>query len=338
MSVIALLVLDGVPAHQLTTPGLVLDAVARGASGDAYELRICAVPRTVTTAEPAALTVTADWGVEGLESADTVVVAGHDGFLDEPPAGVAEALRDAVGRGCRVAAVGTGTFTLAAAGLLDGRRATTVWSHVPELAARHPRVDVDPAGTLVADGPFRTSAGFLGGLDVCLRLVEEDHGPAAAAATARRLVLPVYDEAGAARDELDRVLAETGGLEPTVQWLEASLHRPLTLADIAAHARLSVRTLNRRFRAHTGLSPLQYLLRARLDRARRLLEHDQDATIEDIAVRVGFGSSASFRRHFRQATGMTPRDYRAAVAPAAPVAPAATARPGAGPPEGGPSR
>ncbi|MFD5697521.1 helix-turn-helix domain-containing protein [Streptomyces lasiicapitis] len=221
MSVIALLVLDGVPAHQLTTPGLVLDAVARGASGDAYELRICAVPRTVTTAEPAALTVTADWGVEGLESADTVVVAGHDGFLDEPPAGVAEALRDAVGRGCRVAAVGTGTFTL---------------------------------------------------------------------------------------------------------------------ADIAAHARLSVRTLNRRFRAHTGLSPLQYLLRARLDRARRLLEHDQDATIEDIAVRVGFGSSASFRRHFRQATGMTPRDYRAAVAPAAPVAPAATARPGAGPPEGGPSR
>ncbi|EPH43632.1 helix-turn-helix domain-containing protein [Streptomyces aurantiacus] len=326
MSVIALLALDGLPAHQLTTPGLVLDAVARSAPRSAYTLRICAVPRTVTTAEPAPMTITADQGLEGLEGADTVVVPGHQGLGADPPPGVAAALRRAVDRGSRVAAVGTGTFTLAAAGLLDGRRATTVWSHVPELAARHPRVDVDPAGTLVVDGPFRTSAGFLGGLDLYLRLVEEDHGRAAAAATARRLVLPVYDEAGAARDELDRARAGTGGLGPTVRWLEAGLDRPLTLADIAAHARLSVRTLNRRFRAHTGLSPLQYLLRARLDRARHLLEQDADATIEEIAARVGFGSSASFRRHFRHATGMTPRDYRA------------SARPGAGPPEGGPSR
>ena len=137
-------------------------------------------------------------------------------------------------------------------------------------------------------------------------------GDEVAAATARQLVLPVYDDAGAARAELARALAESGGLEPTVRWLEASADRPLTLADIAAHARLSPRTLDRRFRAHTGLSPLKYLLRVRLDRARHLLEHD-DATIEQIAARVGFGSSAGFRRHFRDATGRTPRDYRAAA-------------------------
>ncbi len=310
--VIALLVLDGVPAHQLTTPGLVLDAVARSAPGAAYELRVCAVPRTVTTARPAPLTVTADRGLDGLDGAGAVLVAGHDGFRAEPPPGVADALRAAVDRGSRVLAVGTGAFTLAAAGVLDGRRATTEWSHVPELAARHPRVAVDPAGTLVVDGPFRTSAGFLGGLDLWLRLVAEDHGDEVAAATARQLVLPVYDDAGAARAELARALAESGGLEPTVRWLEASADRPLTLADIAAHARLSPRTLDRRFRAHTGLSPLKYLLRVRLDRARHLLEHD-DATIEQIAARVGFGSSAGFRRHFRDATGRTPRDYRAAA-------------------------
>ncbi|WP_030672676.1 GlxA family transcriptional regulator [Streptomyces rimosus] len=312
MSVIALLVLDGVPAHQLTTPGLVLEALAHGApGGDAYELRICAVPRTVTTAEPAALTVTADQGLEGLDGADTVAVAGHDGFRGEPPVGVAGALRDAAARGCRIAAVGTGAFTLAAAGLLDGRRATTGWSEVPALAQRYPAVDVDPAGTLVVDGPFCTSAGLFGGLDLWLRLVAEDHGPAVAADVARRLVLPVREEADAARDELARAVAGTAGLEPTVRWLEASLHRPLTPADIAAHARLSVRTLNRRFRAHTGFSPLQYLLRARLDLARRLLEQEDEATVEDIAARAGFTSSASFRRHFRTATGSTPRAYRA---------------------------
>ncbi|MFE5851828.1 GlxA family transcriptional regulator [Streptomyces sp. NPDC056500] len=308
MSTVALLALDGIPAHQLSTPALVLGA-ARSSAGVAYDLRICAVPHAVTTAEPAPLKVTAPWGLEGIERADTVVLPGHDAFLDEPPTGVLAALRDAAGRGVRVVGVGTGVFTLARAGVLDGRSATTVWRHTPELAVRHPRVAVDPCGTVVVDGPFLTSAGLFGGLDLFLRLVEQDHGATVAAETARQLVLPIADEAGAAQDELDRAIAATAGLDPTVRWLEASLHRPLTLADIAEHARLSVRSLNRRFSAHTGQSPLQYLLRARLDRARQLLECD-DITIEEIAARVGFGSSSSFRRHFKHATGATPRTYR----------------------------
>ncbi|MER6913303.1 helix-turn-helix domain-containing protein [Streptomyces sp. NPDC000594] len=311
MPVVALLVLDGVPGHQLTTPGLVFEAAAEAHRPARTELRVCSVRPAVTTAGPLPLTITAPWGTDGLEGADTVVLTGHDGFLAGPPAGVADAVRAAAARGSRIAAVGTGTFTLAATGLLDGRRATTEWSHTAELAARHPRVVVDPAGTVVADGPFVTSAGVLGGVDLCLHLIGRDHGPPVAGRTARRLIALMREDAGATREEIDRELAESAGLEPTLRWLENRPYDAPTLAEIAAHARTSVRSLNRRFRERTGLTPRQYLLRIRLERARRLLETG-DGTVDEIAARTGFGSPESFRRHFRRLTGTTPRAYRTA--------------------------
>ncbi|GGZ30972.1 AraC family transcriptional regulator [Streptomyces inusitatus] len=310
MPVVALLVLDGVPGHQLTTPGLVLDAAACVHRPARAELRICAGPGFRATAGPLPLDIAAPWGLEGLADADTVVLAGHDGFLAEPPAAVLDAVRAAAARGCRVAAVGTGAFTLAATGLLDGHRATTEWHHTAELAARHPRIEVDPAGAVVTDGPFPTSAGVFGGIDLFLHLVGLDHGPSVAGRTARRLIAPVYEDAGATREEIDRELAETAGLEPTMRWLESDLRHSPTHAEIAAHARTSPRSLARRFLRQTGLTPRQYLLRARLERARHLLE-TEDATIDEIASRTGFGSPASFRRHFHRLTGTTPRAYRA---------------------------
>ncbi|MFI2029859.1 GlxA family transcriptional regulator [Streptomyces buecherae] len=310
MSVVALLALDGMPAHQLSTPGMVLGA-ARDSSGVGYELRVCAPARTFTTGAPAALTVTAPWGLAGLADAAAVIVPGHADPLGGPPAEVVAALRAAAERGSRFLAVGTGTFALAATGLLDGRRATTTWQHAAELAARHPRVVVDPEGAPVADGPFLTGAGIHGGLDLVLALIERDHGPRVVAATLRHLLRPLLAEASSAQEEIDRGIAATAGLEPTVRWLEANLHRPLTLTDIAAHARLSVRSLNRRFRDHTGHSPLQYLLHARLERARHLLE-DTDEPVERVAERAGFTSPESLRRHFRRATGAVPRAYRTA--------------------------
>ncbi|HET6860110.1 MAG TPA: helix-turn-helix domain-containing protein [Streptomyces sp.] len=318
MSVIAVLALDGVPGHQLTTPGLVFGTASREHQDVAYEIRLCAAPGLRATGAPAPLRISTPYGIEGLADADVVLVPGHDRHRDAPPAGVVDALRAAAGRGSRIAAVGAGAFPLAATGLLDGRRATTGWRHIEELAALHPRIDVDPLGTVVEDGPFVTAAGVFGGMDVCLHLLGRDHGRRVAGETSRELLTPLLRHADGVQDAIDREVTESVGLEPTLQWLETALHRPLTLADLAGHARTSPSSLTRRFRAHTGLSPLQYLLRARLRAAQRLLR-ETDTPVEHIAAGTGFTSPAALRRHFRELTGTTPRDYRRAHrAPGAP--------------------
>ncbi|MFE9661905.1 helix-turn-helix domain-containing protein [Streptomyces sp. NPDC005955] len=304
MAVVALLVLDGIPGAQLTTPGLLLGAVPRDRHGRApHELRICAGPGFRTTAGPGPFGLATRWGLDGLDGARTVVVAGYRGFRDGPPAAVPDALRAAAARGCRLGAVGTGAFALAAAGLLDGRRATTDWRHTGELALRFPRVEVAPAQEVVADGPFLTSAGVLGGKDLWLRLIEEEHGGSVGREADRRLFLPLPEPPPEPVGE--------GALGPTIRWMEADLHRPLTLAEIAAHAGTSVRTLNRRFRAETGLSPLQHLLRVRVERAQQLLERG-DLPVEHVAARTGLGTPANLRHHFQRLNGTTPGAYRAA--------------------------
>ncbi|UFQ16573.1 MULTISPECIES: GlxA family transcriptional regulator [Streptomyces] len=319
MSVIAVLALDGTPAHHLTTPGLVFGTASRH-QGVAYEVRLCAAPGFRATGGPGpALAVRPPHGLEGLADADTVLVPGYAGHRAGPPEAVVAALRATADRGCRLAAVGTGTFVLAAAGLLDGRRATTSWRHVEELAERHPRIDVDATGTVVEDGPFRTAGGVFGGMDVCLSLLAGDHGRRVAGETSRELITPLHADADSVQEAIDREVTESAGLEPTLRWLQARLHLPLTLPEIAAHARTSVSSVTRRFRAHTGLSPLQYLLRARLYEAMRLLR-ETDTPVEHVAAATGFTSPAALRRHFRALTGTTPRDYRRAHRPPRPAA------------------
>lgn len=322
MSVIAVLALDGAPGHHLTTPGLVFGTACREHPGVSYEVRLCAAPGFRATGGPGpALAVRPPHGLEGLADADVVLIPGHTGpRAGRPPEGVAAALRAAVGRGGRVAAVSTGTFTLAATGLLDGRRATTGWRHMAELAALHPRIDVDPVGTVVEDGPYCTAAGVFGGLDVCLRLLARDHGRRIAGETSRELITPLHVDADSVQETIDREVAGSAGLEPTLRWIDTHLHLPLTLPEIAAHARTSTSSVTRRFRDRTGLSPLQYVLRARLHEAMRLLR-ETDTPVEDIAGATGFTSPAALRHHFRALTGTTPRDYRRAHKPAAPPDP-----------------
>ncbi|MFE0424079.1 GlxA family transcriptional regulator [Streptomyces sp. NPDC058953] len=216
----------------------------------------------------------------------------------------------AADRGCRVGAVGTGTFALAAAGLLEGRRATTDPRHTRELAVRHPGVVVGPGEEVVADGPFLMSAGVLGGKDLWLRLIEEMHGEAVAREADRRLFLRLPERGGPQAV----AVPDPGGADvigPVIRWLERELRRPLTLADIAAHAETSVRTLSRRFRSGTGLSPLQYLLRLRVERAQQLLERG-DLPVERVAVLTGLGTPANLRHQFQRLNGTTPGAYRAA--------------------------
>ncbi|WP_412074641.1 GlxA family transcriptional regulator [Streptomyces xanthophaeus] len=249
------------------------------------------------------------WGLEGLVGADVVLITGHPGHRGDLSAPLHAALHAAAGRGARFAAVGTGVFVLAATGLLDGRRATTGWRHTGELAARHPRIQVDPLGTVVEDGSFLTAAGIFGGLDICLSILRSDHGARVAVETARELITPLQFDADKVQDAIEQEIMDSAGIEPTLQWLETRLGQAVTLPDIAAHARTSISSLTRRFRTHTGHTPLQYLLHARIAEAQRLLR-ETEIPVEQIAARTGFTSPATLRRHFRALTGTTPRAYR----------------------------
>ncbi|MGC0419809.1 GlxA family transcriptional regulator [Embleya sp. AB8] len=318
MSVIAVLALDGVPGHQLTAPGLTFATAARHHPRVAYDLRICTAPGFTGTGDPGAFRIETPWGLEGLDDADTVLVPGHEGFRDEPAPEVVAALRAAAARGCRIGAVGTGTFTLAATGLLDGRRAATGRRETAELARRHPRIEVDPLGTVVADGLFHSGAGVLGGVDVCLELITLDHGVPVAIETERQLFLQLHAPAdagtgaGAEPNATYSAFTPAGSsIEPTTRWMAANLHEPLTLNDIATHANLGIRSLTRRFHTETGLTPLQYLLRTRVQRTQWLLERTEDP-VERIAAQTGLGTPANLRHHFQRQTGTTPTTYRTA--------------------------
>ncbi|MFE2042475.1 GlxA family transcriptional regulator [Streptomyces sp. NPDC059477] len=279
-----------------------------------YDVRVCAATGTVATGEPV-LRFAVPWGLEtldGLGDGDTVLVTGHRAHREPPAPAVADALRSCAARGCRMTAIGTGAFTLAALGLLDGRRATTSWPQLGEFAARFPQVETVPSGEpSVADGPFLTAAGVFGGIDLAVDLLERDHGVRVAAEVARRILLPFHEQIAADHEEAEREVADRTDIGPTLRWLETNLERPLTLDEIAAHAGISVSSLNRRFRAQTGQPPLQYLLGVRLQQAQSLLESGE-TPIEQIAARTGFGSPANLRHHFQRRTGTSPRAYRTA--------------------------
>ncbi len=203
-----------------------------------------------------------------------------------------------------------GAFTLAAAGLLDGLRATTHWAHAAELARRYPQVEVDPSVLFIDNGQVLTSAGIAAGLDVCLHLVRQDLGAQVAADTARRIVMPPQRDGGQAQfiAHADPADPDTS-LQPVLDWMQANLHRPLTLDDIAAHGAMSVRSLNRRFRAEIGTTPLQWLLRARVHRAQELLE-TTGLSVDRVAEESGFGSATTLRYHFTRLTRTSPQAYR----------------------------
>jgi transcriptional regulator GlxA family with amidase domain len=247
-------------------------------------------------------------GLEALTDADTVLVPG---FEPAPlPEAILAALRAAHARGARVGSICTGAFALAQAGLLDGRRATTHWAYASRLARTYPEVRVDPDVLYVDEGDIVTSAGVAAGIDLCLHLVRRDIGAEAANAIARQIVVAPHRDGGQAQF-VDAPLppADERGLAVTRAWALDRLREPLTVAAMAAHAGCSERTFARRFRAETGTTPLQWLLRQRVLHARRLLEAT-DLPVEHIADAAGFGTATSLRSHFRRALATTPVAYR----------------------------
>jgi transcriptional regulator GlxA family with amidase domain len=255
--------------------------------------------------------VTVPHGLALLRAVDTVIVPGFDPRGEWPPPQPAlAALRAAHARGARVASICTGAFALAAAGLLDGRRATTHWRYAERLAQLYPRVDVDPDVLYVDDGDILTSAGVAAGIDLCLHLLRRDHGVAAANAAARQTIVAPHRGGGQAQF-IERAVppADDRGLGATRAYALQHLDEPLSVTQLARHACTSERTFARRFRQETGTTPLRWLHAQRIDRARDLLERS-DLPVETVAQRCGFGSAAILRQHFRRATATTPTAYR----------------------------
>ena len=306
MHTVVALALPEVVAFDLAIPAQVF---GHRTETERYRFAVCA-PTPGPVASTTGYTIDAAQGLEALEAADTVVVPGYSPLLD-PGEQVGAALRAAAGRGARVVSVCTGAFALAAAGLLDGRTATTHWQNAEELAARYPAVQVDPDVLWVDEGQILTSAGVAAGIDLCLHLVRTDHGSDAAVRIARRMVVAPHRDGGQAQ-WLQRPVPPSGqGLAPTCAWALTHLHEPLTVADLAAHAGWAPRTLARRFRAETGMAPLRWLTAQRLREARRLLE-STDLPVDEVAARCGLGTAANLRLHLARDAGTTPTAYRAA--------------------------
>ncbi len=305
---VAILALDHVVPFDLATPIEVFGRTRLPDGRTPYRVRVCGPAPEVAT-EAFALRV--PYGVDALAEADTIIVPGCSERSGPAPAEALEALREAAARGTRLASICVGAFTLAAAGLLDGLRATTHWAAAPELARRFPSVDVRPDVLYVDNGQVLTSAGAAAGLDLCLHMIRRDHGSAVAADAARLSVMPLEREGGQAQFIVHEHPPVPGGslLEPVLAWIEDNLGRDLTLAEMAARGGMSERTFSRRFRQQTGTTPLQWLLRARVRRAQYLLENT-DHGIERIAAQAGFGSPTAFRERFKRVVGTTPQAYR----------------------------
>nr|WP_314491000.1 transcriptional regulator FtrA [uncultured Pseudomonas sp.] len=256
------------------------------------------------------LAVTADAGLEALGQAHTIIVPGWRNRVEPPPRALLDELRKAHARGARLLSICSGAFVLAAAGLLDGKRATSHWRYCDELAARFPAIDVDATVLYVDSGQILTSAGSAAGIDACLHLVERDFGAHVSNMVARRLVMAPL-RAGGQAQFIASPVAQTSrhDLATVLDWAREHLGQPLTIRQMAAKALMSERTFLRRFREATGMTPKSWLQRSRIAQARSLLE-SSGLNTEQIAARCGFASVETFRVAFRKNVGLAPSLYR----------------------------
>jgi transcriptional regulator GlxA family with amidase domain len=309
---VVVLLLDPVVGFDAAIAPTLFDSAVGSDGAPLYEAVTCGL-----TGGPVAATtgysVIPQSGPEALATADTVVIPGTrfaparvDGVLT-PDAAAAMAL---IRPGTRLVSICTGAFVLAAAGLLDGRRATTHWKFAADLRALHPTVDVDENVLFVDDGDILTSAGLAAGIDLCLHIIRNDHGAAVANAVARFCVVPPWREGGQAQF-IDRQIppVDQCSTAETRVWAAEHLDEALTVEQLARHAGMSPRTFNRRFRDETGQSPGVWVRSRRIDKARELLEQ-RDLPVDEVARLAGLGSGGNLRHHLRRGLGMSPSSYR----------------------------
>lgn len=307
---VAAVVLNGVAPFELAVACEVFGIDRSDLGVPWYRFLVCAAePTPIRTS--VGFTIDTPHGLEGLREADLIVVPPGHGENDTPPPALLEELRRANARGARIMSVCTGAFILAEAGLLDGRPATTHWAHSAELVARYPAIKVDPGVLYVDDGDILTSAGTAAGIDLCLHVVRQDHGAEVANGVARRMVVAPHRDGGQAQF-VDQPVPDFPACDPfteTLVWVEQHLDEMISVEDLAARSAMSPRTFARRFRATTGTTPHQWLLRQRVLLAQRLLE-TTDLTVDLIASRCGLGTATNLRQHFQRLFRTTPNAYR----------------------------
>ncbi len=312
---VALVVYDGLAMFEFGVVGEVF-GVDQGddLSRTRYELVVCAARTSITT--DLGFRMHIPERLTALESVDTIIVPPCE-QLDQLPAAVLSALRDAHARGTRLVALCTGAFVLAAAGLLDGRRATTHWSECDELRARHPAIEVDPSVLFIDEGDILTSAGSTASIDLCLHLVALDHGTEVANQLARRLVVAPLREGGQAQYIETPLPTHPDDLfAATIAWAQGHLDEPVSIEQLASRAAMSKRTFARRFTAAAGTTPYQWLLTQRLRRAQHLLEAT-DLPVELVAQQSGFSEATTLRKHFARHLHTNPTAYRRSFHPLA---------------------
>ncbi len=303
---VCIVAMDQVIPYDLTLGCEVFGRLRDDAGKPFYDVQVCG---EVARVEAGAFSLIVPFGLRMITRAHTVIVPGIEDPLAPASEAVLRALRKAHARGARIASICTGAFVLAEAGLLDGRRATTHWLCADQLASRYPQIKVDPNVLYVDQGKIVTSAGASAGIDMCLHLVRRDLGHAVAAHAARLAVAPVDREGGQAQFIRREPPRSTGSLARHLEWIASHLAEPLTVARMAARARMSERSFARHFREQIGTTPMQWLLNARIRRAQELLE-STSAHLDQIATACGFQSTVAFRANFRRITGISPGLYR----------------------------
>jgi len=274
-----------------------------------YDFTVCAIDRGPLRAT-GSIHVRAGRDLRAIARADTVIVPGWRDPAEIPPRRLLDSIRGAHRRGARIVSICSGVFVLAAAGLLDGGRATTHWRYTETLRRSYPSVRVEPDVLYVQEGRVFTSAGSAAGIDLCLHLVRLDHGADVANQVARRLVVSPHREGGQAQF-IDRPVPARigGGLVRATDWALEHLDRPFGVDDLAKAAALSTRSLVRRFHSELGTTPHRWLVQQRVFAAQRELEGSR-STVEEIAATVGFGTAQTLRLHFRRVLRTSPNAYR----------------------------
>lgn len=309
---VAAVVVPGVAPFELGIAYEVFGIDRRSTGGPTFDFTLC-TPEPGMIPTKGGFPVGVEAGLDATADADVVVVVAYDvisddGRIEVPPAYL-EAVRDAHARGAWILSLCSGAFVLAAAGLLDGRRCTTHWMFSDRLAAVAPRAEVDPDVLYVDDGRVITSAGTAAGIDAALHLVRTELGGEAARSVARRMVVPPQRDGGQAQYVIDPLPCEADSLSDLLAWMRENLAEPHTVAALARRAVLSERTFARRFRDETGTTPGAWLTRQRVARAQELLE-STEASVDEVARLVGFGSAPVMRHHFARRLGTSPVAYR----------------------------
>ncbi|OAJ58346.1 AraC family transcriptional regulator [Paraburkholderia ginsengiterrae] len=308
--VVAVVAFDRISPFHLSVPCVVFGEDRSGGGVPEFDFRVCAAETGVLTTT-AGFSIAVTHGLEALADAGTIIVPSWRDPAETPPAALLDALRAAHARGAQLVGLCLGAFVLAAAGILDGRPASTHWAWADDFARRYPRVRLDPDVLYVDDGNVLTSAGTAAGLDCCLHVMRKICGAQVANHVARRLVVSPHRQGGQAQFVQQPMPPNVRGdrLSGLLDWVSGNLDVPHTLDTLADRALMSRRTFTRRFRLATGATVGAWLLAQRLARAQHLLE-STDEPVEAIAGLAGFGSTASLRQHFAQAFRTSPSAWR----------------------------